>query len=265
METITTTYDKVKALRSEGAALSEINFKKAAFGGFECGEVLEYIKTLRSNMQLSERAFNDKLEEYSNLSAMYMQEREKMVKEVKGQAEEIRLLKAKSLETMERSKTAAQTIEQENAELKNQIELMQKQIERSEQSKKIEREIGDLAAENKRLTEELMGIGEAKEKLESRHRVAEAELIRLRAYNEKLTAEITALKKNESRLKTAKRSLAMGINMQVFEYQQKLLLDLERAGESLADITRVCEAMREGLTDFAQKSKIGLQAEEAQE
>jgi DNA repair exonuclease SbcCD ATPase subunit len=259
-----TTYDKVKALRSDGGKpISEISFKKAAFGGYDCKEVVEHIKNLKNNMLLSERAYNEKLEEYSLSSSMYTQEREKLIKKTKENEEEIERLKAANAESIERGKIFAESVQKENMELKELVVSLHRQIEDSEQSEKTIREMEEIARENKELGDQICELAEEKEKLRSQNTAAAAELDRVSKYNEKLTGEIAELKKNQAKLKTAKRNFAMDINMRVYEYQQSHQLAIESISGSICDISKVLSIMKAEMAELSEKSKTDLKAEDS--
>jgi chromosome segregation ATPase len=298
------TYDKVKALRSDGIDFAtDISFKKAAFGGYDCKEVEEYIRTLKNNMQISERAYNDKFEEYASASAMYSQEREKLIRKIKEYEEEFEKLRNISLESIEKRKKATETIQNENTELKAKIATLQKQVEgseltqkaaeeieeikkgteaiqnenmelkakiaslqqqveESELAQKAAEEIEEIKKENKRLTEELCELIETKNKLESQAAVYTTELNKLAKYNEKLITENSELKKTETMLRTSKRNFAMGMNMRVFEYQQRHQLGIDSINNSICDISNALEGMKADLEDLFEKSKADLKEEE---
>ena len=256
-------YDKVKAFRDDTAAsVSEISFKKAVLGGYDCKEVVEYIQTLKNNMQLSEKAYNDMFEEYSSSSKMYLQEREKLNKKTAEQEEEIRLLNARQLEKSEREKGDAELIQKENAELKSMIQSLQDQIENSEQNKKSEKEIEEIVRKNQKLIGEICELTESKNKLDLQNATLTTELNKAVKQNENLKTETEEFRKTIAILKISKRELAMNANMNVFEYQQSHLLNINTISKSISDISSVLTAMKADLSDLAEKSTTNFRADE---
>jgi chromosome segregation ATPase len=60
-----------------GKTRDTVSFAKSVFGGYSVKEVTEYIKTLRESLHTAEASFKARLEEYSAMTAMLTQERDK--------------------------------------------------------------------------------------------------------------------------------------------------------------------------------------------
>jgi|GEM_PF-1969941 len=58
---------------------TDVIFRKKNFGGFDPKEVSQYIRTLKESLSNAEGSFRDKLEEYSEMTAMLTQERDKYI------------------------------------------------------------------------------------------------------------------------------------------------------------------------------------------
>lgn len=256
------TYDKVKALRNDPIDDgSEINFKKVPFGGFDPKEVTQYLKTLRSNMLLSEKTYNERFEEYSSASKMYLQEREVLNKKIKEQEDEINRLEICQSEIIAREKVGAQRAQKEIMELRALVSKLQDQIAGSEQTQSTAKEKEEDTRELKRLSEEIFELTETKKKLNSHNAVLINECSRIAKQNEKCMAEADDLKKTIAALKVSKRNAAMSTNMKVFEYQQNHELSIESIVGSIGDISNVLGNMKADLAGFFEKSKIDLKEE----
>ena len=171
MENVST-YDKVKAIRNDTTEPdSDINFKKVAFGGYECKEVAEYIRTLKNKILLSERAFNEKIEEYSSASNMFLHGRDKLNQKIKEQEDEIEKIKNDNLTLIEGEKETLEPYLKENEKLKSLVQDLQQQIVNGGLNEKIKKEIEDAAKSNKKLSDEVCKLTEIKNKLDSQNAV----------------------------------------------------------------------------------------------
>lgn len=69
-------------LRSGTQLESDVVFGKKIFGGYHEDEVKKYINDLNAQLKNAENIFHNRLEEYSGISAMLTQERDKLLKEL---------------------------------------------------------------------------------------------------------------------------------------------------------------------------------------
>ncbi|MCX7614971.1 MAG: hypothetical protein N2Z65_04375 [Clostridiales bacterium] len=265
MENIST-YQKVKAIRNDTAeTCPDINFKKIAFGGFDCKEVLDYIRDLKEKIQLSEKAFNEKIEECSSASNMYLLGRDKLTQQIEEQAEEIKMLKKQLQALDEHEKEALKPYVKENEELRSMIRSLQQQIENDGQSETINNEINELNECNKELSDELLNLMDAKNNLDTQNLVLSNELSKTTKQIDKMNSEIEQLKKESNMLKISKRNLIMTTNMKVFEHKQVSQLGIDHISRSIYDIVNVLSSMKTDLSEFFEKVKIDSTIEDCRD
>jgi len=278
------THGKVKELRKTKVDfISELAFKKVMFGGYNCKEVEDYIHTLKNNMELSESAFNEKLEEYSSASAMYAQERDKLLQSLKEAEKEIEQLREEAQINkeeaqvirddtqiisegtqviIEREKTSAAQAQKENEDLKSLVESLKQQISNDEKSKKVSQEIEEVKRENKGLVAQVNKLMENKEKLIMENATWLKELDKTTINVEKLNIENEELKRTINALRVSKRNNAMNSNMSVFEYKQNHQLNVEIISNNINELTKAVNAMKTDMYDLMEKTKIDLNEED---
>lgn len=256
-------YEKMKALRSDTVfPASGISFKKTLFGGYQPDEVEDYIQSLKNNMQLSEKVFNEKIEEYASASNLFSQERDSLNQKIRDCERELQVLRAANQESAQREEAAALRGQQELQEALALVETLREQISSSEQSAEAIREIEELQGKNKSLTAELFRQTEANQKLELKNVALLGELDRLAKYNDRLLAELDAFKKEVGELKISKRNHIMKTNMQIYEYRQGQESGLDSISSNMGEIHAIVETMRRNLSDLFNKTRTYLNEED---
>ena len=289
MET-NSTHGKVKEIRKTKVdIISELAFKKA-IRGYKCKEVEDYIHTLKNNMQLSETAFKEKLEEYSSASAMYSLERDKLqqnlkeaekeiaqlkvaVQVIKDEAQAIRdeaqvikeealLIRNEAQVIIEREKTILTPIQKENEDLKFLVEDLKLQIVNDEKNNLVMQEIEEITQSNKELTAQVNELIESKDNLDLENKVLLNESDRMTKQIEKLNIENEDLKRTINALRVSKRNNAMNTNMKVFEYKQNHQLNVEIISSNVNELTKSLSAMRTALHELIENTKLDLNADD---
>jgi chromosome segregation ATPase len=305
-----TTYEKVRALRKDKAdSPADVSFKKAVVGGYECREVDDYIQSLRNNLQLSEKAFNEKLEEYVSTVDMYRKEREKFIQRIDESEREAERFKKMSHEASERAREAGESLAKENRGLQEQLGKLRKETENNAQTKqkiddyekeierlkkinyeameqiretdqsamdenrelrelvdRLQREMDDsiqsqrtidemntVMADNARLTEEVCSLSEKKDRLNLQNDILIGEVNKIEKANQRLCQENDELKKNVNALRLSNRNCIMETGIKIFEFRQNSELGIETISSSIGDITRALELMKADLCEFSKK------------
>jgi len=207
-------------------------------------------------MQLSEKAYNEKIEEFSSSSNMHYQEREKLTQKLKECEAQIEMLKKSLEETQSCEKAALESINKENAELKAQAKELQRNLEEDTLNEKYVSALEEKTVENKRLADILLELTEEKNRFLSQNSVLASKIDKSEKQNSKLCDEIVELKKAVSALKIVKRNFAMDTNSKVFEYEQKQLLDIENINARIAEISEALSTMKSSLSYLIVKTKI---------
>lgn len=290
METATT-HDKVKALRaSKNSKNSELDLKKVTFGGYDCKEVEEYISMLKSNMQLSETVFNEKLEEYYSTSEMYLKERDKLLQIISDTEKKAIQYKSEALEKEEQNKNYIVQTEKENQELKELVKSLnekidyneqaiilkeeikqiknenqelqkivlelQNQIDNDIQNQKLVEEFENIKNENKDLYENIYELSQSKNQLFSENSILNTEIQKELNIIQKLNAENDAYKKKINSLKSVNRNNILKTNMKVFEYKQSQQLSLDNISVNANELISIINSMKIDLYNLIENTKI---------
>ncbi|MHC1694384.1 MAG: hypothetical protein AB9835_03740 [Eubacteriales bacterium] len=194
--------------RENGAKDNGISFTKGILGGYNAKEVDDYIKVLKDRLAGAENTFRDRLDEFSVMTSMLTQERDKYKALCERTAEEVKAVKS-SLTVMEDENTSLkQTVTQLEERALSEVELegLRRMSARNAVLEKMAEEHDVLLAE--RIT-----LGKQLEAIESE---LDARGTQLKALSEMdtektqrlavLNAQIESLKKRGEHLEAMERS-----------------------------------------------------------
>ena len=146
-----------------GAAEDYINFKKAAFGGFDRDDVIAYIENLKRQLAQSEQKAAEKeaaeqavIQRYSQLSTNFKESLESVEKKMREEYGNIIKERGQSSEKI-------QELENENASLRQQIAVMAENNLKAESQAHLEKAMNEkhtayIAALEKNLTTTSAGL-----------------------------------------------------------------------------------------------------------
>lgn len=286
-----TTHDKVRELRAIKVDDNlELDLKKVMFGGYDCKEVREYISILKSDMQLSENVFNEKLEECSAASEMYLRERDKFLQIISDTEKKANQYKTEAYESAELNKRHIVQVEKENEELKELINSLQQQIENDEQTRKLKEEIKQLNKDNQELknvaqilqdqiddNKQNQKIIVESEEIKEENKKLNDNIFQLNKSNIQLLAEIeivnTALqkalnimqtlkdenkelKKTINSLRTLNRNNILDTSMNIFKYRESQNLSIDNISNNINEVLNVINTMKADLFELFDKTKI---------
>ncbi len=236
------TQEKIKQFRKTKGAIPE--FTKALMGGYQCKEVDAYILNVKENMDHSQALLQEKLEESTNELALLSGEKGKLLQTKKECEEKIEQL---ALEV--RRKTEAETqARADNARLQKTTEALRRQLESDDRKNSIE--------ENKRLTEEVEELNLQRDRLTVENNA-------FKKTAEMLNERMAEIKKQNDALKAAlvsaavsKRNSEMATNLKLYEYKQKHASNMEYACNSLSELEKTLNEMKENMQEMYKNTRM---------
>lgn len=241
-----------------------INLKKNFLGGYKVKEVTEYINTLKDNLRKAEQSFKNRLEEYSSMTSMLTQERDKYHNLLIESDEKYREMQKKIFELTAENDELKEEINKisENVLTENEVKMYEETLNQNiEMSNKIE----DLSLKLKEYEDYKYDNIKLKSNIEQLESIVEEQNKKIDDYskNEITNAEYQAVISENQLIKQQNEEVMTEIskltaeNNMLDEQNNRLKENLEQAFEKIKetrdDNTKIKIKARKIIADFETK------------